>query len=294
MRRAFTLVELLVVIAVIGILAGLMLPGLAKARMVAQRAKCSSNLRQLGVTWTLYAEDNDDAMVLNGDSDLLPASTGFGLSGTPGKTNQIPPRPAVWVAGGTHPNTAAFTNVDSLTSSTNAAFAKYLADARIYVCPADRRELYTVPSITNDFPATVRRNRSYALNGYMGTLPAMAASTDYVTPQHAVLRKTSELAALNPTALFLFQDVNPASICFPAFVVRMKGAATEGFFHYPATHHGGASVLVFGDGHTEPHRWQDARTNPPGEPGLSLSHWDRSANNPDLAWLRQHTTVARP
>jgi prepilin-type N-terminal cleavage/methylation domain-containing protein/prepilin-type processing-associated H-X9-DG protein len=56
----FTLIELLVVIAVIGILAALLLPVLSRARDRALNAGCLSNLRQWGVTWRLYASDNND------------------------------------------------------------------------------------------------------------------------------------------------------------------------------------------------------------------------------------------
>lgn len=56
--QAFTLVELLVSIAVIAILAALLLPALGQSKLSAQSAKCVSNLRQLGVAAELYWDDN--------------------------------------------------------------------------------------------------------------------------------------------------------------------------------------------------------------------------------------------
>jgi prepilin-type N-terminal cleavage/methylation domain-containing protein/prepilin-type processing-associated H-X9-DG protein len=58
--RAFTLVELLVVIAIIAVLASLLLPALAAAKQDAYRAGCLSNLRQIGVGFTLYLNDHRD------------------------------------------------------------------------------------------------------------------------------------------------------------------------------------------------------------------------------------------
>ena len=58
--RPFSLVELLVVVAVIAILAGLLLPALNSARQTAQQIKCTGSMKQTGTAAHLYAGQNDD------------------------------------------------------------------------------------------------------------------------------------------------------------------------------------------------------------------------------------------
>jgi prepilin-type N-terminal cleavage/methylation domain-containing protein len=63
---AFTLVELLVVIAIIAVLVGLLLPVLARTQAKARAAQCVSNLRQWGLAFRQYADDNKDYLPRRG------------------------------------------------------------------------------------------------------------------------------------------------------------------------------------------------------------------------------------
>jgi prepilin-type N-terminal cleavage/methylation domain-containing protein len=69
-NRAFTLIELIVVIAIIGILAALLLPVLTRAKEAARGTSCLNNLHQIGIGLQLYVQDNNNHLPIMRDKSL--------------------------------------------------------------------------------------------------------------------------------------------------------------------------------------------------------------------------------
>jgi len=272
-RQGFSLIELLVVVVVIGILAGLLLPALSQARHQARRSQCINNQRQLLLTWHLYNGDNRELAVANGHG---PAASSIALSSAMNDVTTT----KFWVPGDDHFYYPAFTNAQWLTDPRTAMFAPYLPSAAIYKCPEDHNFI-KIPGV-GKFPHV----RSYSMNAYVG----WAVNPGELNPNYRVFTTTADMAGSSPANIFVFQDVHPDNICYPAFVVRMPGEP-EQFFHYPSSLHNGRGVVAFADGHAETHRWVDPRTTPTVN-GVVLAHWNDSPGNPDLAWIRERTSCA--
>jgi prepilin-type N-terminal cleavage/methylation domain-containing protein/prepilin-type processing-associated H-X9-DG protein len=255
---AFTLVELLVVIAIVAILAALLLPALGKAKERARRIHCTNNERQLTLTWHFYADDNNNRLVPNGHS-----------------TGPLPS--PIWVAGDTHFFYQAFTNTSYLLDPKLAAFGALLKSAAVYKCPSDwyRRRLGA---------NSTSLIRSYSMNSYLN---ASDVSSD---ARFMTFNKLDALVQPGPTRTFVFQDVMPANLCYPAFVVMM---GTSTMFHLPSSEHDGRGIVSFADGHVESHRWIDPRTRPKAAADGIVGHGTSTPNNPDLVWIQERTTVLR-
>jgi prepilin-type N-terminal cleavage/methylation domain-containing protein/prepilin-type processing-associated H-X9-DG protein len=259
-EAAFTLVELLVVLAIIVILAAMLLPALGKANAAAKGIPCMNNQKQLVDAWMMYVGDNKDSIVSNGQ-------------------NQTPdPNMKLWVQGAFFdPN--ANRSSQFILDPKYALFADYVRAARTYVCPTDR-------TMVNVGGQLYPKLRSYSLNAYAGWIGAWDTR---LSMSYKIFRKHSGIVSSMSEGLFLFQDVNPDSICWPYFGVQMD---LDRFFNFPGSSHSRSGIISYADGHVERHRWQDQRTITAFSTDYH-AHIEPSPGNIDLVWLRRRTSVPK-
>jgi hypothetical protein len=224
-RRAFTLLELLAVIATIATLAALLLPALNRTKVKAHQANCLSNLRQLGIAWTMYYDENNDRLV-----ESYPVNN-----------------PYVWVRGDMT-NAAEAVNLGLIR---DGKLYHYNQNAGIYHCPTDAGVTIggkLVPSV-----------RSYSMNSFMGAraanLPPIPTTAVGFVPFFA---RHSDLSA--PDRLFVLIDEDERSIDDGFFVTDPGARVWYSFPAVSAHRHNFSSVFIFADGHGRPWHFLDPRT----------------------------------
>jgi prepilin-type processing-associated H-X9-DG protein len=252
------LIELLVVIAIIAILAGMLLPALARAKAKALSIGCVNHTKQLAVIWEMYANDHQERIVLNGPGDDAAGPT--------------------WVAGSFEGEVQDNTNWFLLTDPRHSLFGPYLKTTQIYRCPADRS---TVQLAGKPQPVV----RSYGMNSHVGWQGGLYR--DNPAANYRVFQKTSDMIAPGPSALFVFSEIHSESICRPFFGMIMTRPA---FYHVPANHHDRNSTITFADGHVESHRWLDSRTYRPPKTLDWHGHNYAVPNSPDVVWLQERAS----
>jgi prepilin-type N-terminal cleavage/methylation domain-containing protein/prepilin-type processing-associated H-X9-DG protein len=295
----FTLVELLIVIAIIAILAALLLPALNKAKQKAHGAYCLNNGKQLVLAWQFYASDNDDWLPPNYTVNVDDA-------------NYLPfyQRPYHnWVRGDNLTSDA--TNIDFLINPQYASLAAYTGPQyKVYKCPGDKH------TWTDSGGRQWPRVMSYAMNAAVGTLPWSREATDghalnayrgpdntYNDPWRTYGRMT-DIVDPGPSGLWVLLDygimpqpdspggVGDASTsCFVLTMARQPTAMLE----WPGHQHNTGCMFAFADGHSEIHHWTDGRTSLDqsklSSGYLGYTTVEGSPDNPDIIWIQDRTSA---
>ena len=231
------MIELLVVIAIIAILAGLLLPALARAKAKALAIACINNLHELTVAANVYAGDY---------SDQLPPNTGSGVEGWfPGDPNSI----VSGLPGATNQN-----------SVTGGLLWPYNSSFVIYKCPADTG---IVPG------ANGTRVRNFSINCMMGENENFG---DDVHPGITENKTLGGITTPGPSSASCFIDeqssVNPftTSIDDGYFAVDSGGAGSGSAYNSAvwrnvlASRHGNFGQLSYADGHASIMKWLEPDT----------------------------------
>ena len=123
---AFTLIELLMVIAIIGVLVSLLLPSLSQAKIRTRDTQCLGNFKQIGIAFKVYADDHG----------MYPPG---GIVETNPSTQRLKGKSVIGTIGGVNP--APFPYNDQYCQATNRPLYRYQGNPRIFRCPMDKGHL---------------------------------------------------------------------------------------------------------------------------------------------------------
>ena len=268
-RAAFTLVELLVVIFVMGALAAILIPALAGAKSRAHGTYCLNNLRQLGFALQLYVLDHEDALPHNMGAEGTRETVGEGeyLNWV----NNV----MSWELDPDNTNT---------TLLTIGGIGPYSGgSAKIFKCPSD-----TVLSTLQKRAGWTERVRSVSMNAMLGNAGEfMNGAMNTNNPGYRQFFRLAEVP--EPSRIFAFVEEHPDSINDGYFLNRFY---SHEWIDLPASFHSGGANFTFADGHAEFRQWRFGSTRPPPRPDAAALPFDvPPGERGDYYWVLARTSV---
>jgi prepilin-type N-terminal cleavage/methylation domain-containing protein/prepilin-type processing-associated H-X9-DG protein len=266
---AFTLIELLVVIAIIAILAAMLLPVLASSKLKATQAACLSNQKQLGLSFTMYVNDNNGNMIEYNPASFKNGGGFWGLD---------PNAPGDWTS---QAFALAVVQHDLMT---NNMLAQYAPSPGVYHCPGDVR--FNLPIGTGSSVGWAYD--SYAVTENVEAIPGFSDSYS----------KMSQINRSSDCMIFAEQaDTRGYNEGTFALTVLRGPPPAVGFVDVFSTYHGPVGTFSFADGHAETHKWLDSNiladgkyTVQPRSTGYDYSTcpYQPRQSGADAAWIIQH------
>lgn len=180
---SFTLIEMLVVVAIIGILAGMLMPSMRKAIDSTYLISCQNNFRQLGIGWQQWMSDNNNKILPSSSGTSSPGNYPFNYRGIDIKINEFMPGNAstggvVWVA-----LLQNYLNMGKLgNTSHNMSSYWTLSDVdRFFTCPSSEKVMKYLGSVQMGM-------NKYNISGW-GAWGAKAVThvTDFNSPSRKVI-----------------------------------------------------------------------------------------------------------
>ncbi len=270
-HSAFTLVELLVVVAIAGILMALLFPALESSKARAQAVACMNNKRQLTLAWTMYSGDNGDRLAYNLASDPSTVGASFSTIQAQNWVNNI----MDWELSPDN------TNADFINNSPLAFYVNW--SPKLFKCPADS----ALSDVQKRAGWHYGRVRSVSMNAMVGNPgPALQWGRNTNNPDYSQFLTEADIPA--PSSIMVFLDEHPDSINDGYFLVTDDGQWDS----LPGSYHSGGGCISFADGHTIIHHWINSSTVRPPRPdaaGLPLSL--RGNDLTDYQWVLQHSST---